>query len=1208
MNIKQTEQHDRKLSDSELEMYSVKSTDLQESVENVEERDVESEDENDYEAKENNEGVNGTTRTVTLQTLMSANVLQPGRSLMTIDYLGQKFVGDLMPDGKIKSQETETVFLTPSAWAVHCKRIINPEKKSGCGWASVKYKGKKLDAYKNSWLRKCALQKESSVDDLDSEADKKADFLLPLIKRTLCPYNTVINRNFSHDGNMLIKAVPFTSMGKVQPFLVTFNSSALLLADFHCHLTMREVCGYFGGHWDINTHTLTINKAYPCRNARYDPQKVAEEERDIKNAIMQDQLLLVGWYHSHPKFQAEPSLRDCDAQLDFQIRMRGLSDVTYTPCVSTIISSYYDENPTLESVVKSIWIMPPNETKQIAEYGCPMLMQYSVLMDKEIPEYVRCEVQACAEYYALFKNEFVKFNSLFSEDVTFLEKLKNTLRSKIPIKQDYTTLWSWICEVLGCAQKEEFIPSKTIPTIDVNKGETTDTTISMPYSVNSPQDEKTKDDYITRIVELEKNDFDKKVSEIKVMTLQEQLCLPSGLNMNPVRTYAPLTTPNLLGVGNRSSLPTQNTPSSSCHTPISSENTTICSGLLSPLPTVVTAGNNTTATKSTVSATEIYDSPITVPSSPAKSEIPIKSSSPPKSETPLYTLHLLNSPVQSPRSNSNITQNISNNNKYETPNISQTQSAIFPSTTNDLVAASLAQLTGQLVPNFLQNDLANLFQQHQSDKNYGNYTLNQIASGNGEEQKNSLSETAASRCSKNFNLPRIQELLVHNQEMLINTKNKTDPSKISSNLNFSSISSNFHKTKLMKELSNIKNDPSKINKLMRSPEYAALLLHQAEALGATTLSTLGIGSDLNFLTGSSIGTKANASQIADYNNLVQVSKTLGYESCMQLAKSDDLNNFLQQQIGAVAAATLANVSLSSSHNASKKQKQPESKPLTDYSSILETYSKLFEPESSFRGGEIIGNTANNARRELSALFSSDTELSVFDTKPKSKDATLQIQEKQNANKNQFENLLFCHQSKISPDLGTLYATSTATTNKPETPQDYLYLQQQHEKHDSNFFISPAAMMKIQTDSLSAMMMKPPKTTSSTISSLSRTRETSTSPALRCLTPTKSGAGSSNACNTTNLKYNFSATDLAVSSIQSNTSASVPVEAGNNLIKHRRLSNTPPVDLSCLYGEGQSPLGKGYMKKRMEFSSIAELAAPPPTKMSKVNEDTLSVLQ
>uniref|UniRef100_A0A0K8VPG8 MPN domain-containing protein CG4751 n=1 Tax=Bactrocera latifrons TaxID=174628 RepID=A0A0K8VPG8_BACLA len=161
----------------------------------VDDKDVDSEDDNDYEAKENYDGLNGTNRTVTLQTLMSANVLQPGKAVMTIDYLGQKFFGDLMPDGKIKSQETETLFLTPSAWAVHCKRFINPEKKSGCGWASVKYKGRKLDVYKNSWLRKCALQKDVNFDDSESEADKKSDCLLPNIKRNICSYNTIMNRN-----------------------------------------------------------------------------------------------------------------------------------------------------------------------------------------------------------------------------------------------------------------------------------------------------------------------------------------------------------------------------------------------------------------------------------------------------------------------------------------------------------------------------------------------------------------------------------------------------------------------------------------------------------------------------------------------------------------------------------------------------------------------------------------------------------------------------------------------------------------------------------------------------------------------------------------------------------------------------------------------------------------------------------------------------
>ncbi|NXM54829.1 MPND protein, partial [Illadopsis cleaveri] len=66
---------------------------------------------------------------------------------------GKKFVGDLGSDGTITWQETGQVFNSPSAWATHCKRLVNPAKKSGCGWASVRYKGQKLDQYKAAWLR-----------------------------------------------------------------------------------------------------------------------------------------------------------------------------------------------------------------------------------------------------------------------------------------------------------------------------------------------------------------------------------------------------------------------------------------------------------------------------------------------------------------------------------------------------------------------------------------------------------------------------------------------------------------------------------------------------------------------------------------------------------------------------------------------------------------------------------------------------------------------------------------------------------------------------------------------------------------------------------------------------------------------------------------------------------------------------------------------
>ena len=89
---------------------------------------------------------------------------------MSIDYLGQTFKGDLLPNGQIKSQETGMFFKNPSAWAIYCKKIVNPAKKSGCGWASVKYKGRKMDHFKAVWSSKMKAAKaleNSDRPDLD---------------------------------------------------------------------------------------------------------------------------------------------------------------------------------------------------------------------------------------------------------------------------------------------------------------------------------------------------------------------------------------------------------------------------------------------------------------------------------------------------------------------------------------------------------------------------------------------------------------------------------------------------------------------------------------------------------------------------------------------------------------------------------------------------------------------------------------------------------------------------------------------------------------------------------------------------------------------------------------------------------------------------------------------------------------------------------
>lgn len=58
--------------------------------------------------------------------------------------------------------------------------------------------------------------------------------------------------------------MPFSNLGKIQPFLVSMSTNAVLVMDFHCHLTTSEVSGYLAGQWDVNGHSK-----YTSRKSRH---------------------------------------------------------------------------------------------------------------------------------------------------------------------------------------------------------------------------------------------------------------------------------------------------------------------------------------------------------------------------------------------------------------------------------------------------------------------------------------------------------------------------------------------------------------------------------------------------------------------------------------------------------------------------------------------------------------------------------------------------------------------------------------------------------------------------------------------------------------------------------------------------------------------------------------------------------------------------
>ncbi|KAG6452555.1 hypothetical protein O3G_MSEX007669 [Manduca sexta] len=406
----------------------------------------------DSEAHTGNKSMPG--RGVTLQMLLEDKMLEPGIAAMTIEYLGQKFVGDLQPDGKIKSHETETIFCSPSAWAIHCKRIINPDKRSGCGWASVKYRGKKLDTIKATYLRKKQLQRENMHSDEETEMEVESP-PEPPPQRIVMKHNTVPNRMMQHDANMLIEAVSFSSAGKIQPFLVSVSSNANLVLDIHCHLKKEEVYGYLAGTWDLNNHNLMITHTFPCLVSKNDNRPRVLVELEIQMEIEKLGLTLLGWYHSHPTNPAMPSLRDCDNQLEYQIKLRGPSEILYIPCIGVICSPYNPESPVLESSLTFFWVMPPPEQRP-TEYPRPLLLQYNMLHDSHLSTHAMEQIKKSIKYYSTFSDDAsVNFKENFKPDISYLDKLKCTLTTKFPREQSDGLLWHFIRDELGCSSEND---------------------------------------------------------------------------------------------------------------------------------------------------------------------------------------------------------------------------------------------------------------------------------------------------------------------------------------------------------------------------------------------------------------------------------------------------------------------------------------------------------------------------------------------------------------------------------------------------------------------------------------------------------------------------------------------------------------------------------------------------------------------------------
>lgn len=815
------------------------------------------------------------------------------------------------------------------------------------------------------------------------------------------------------------------------------------------------------------------------------------------------------------------------------------------------------------------WVLPPPELKQM-EYGRPMLMSYTVKQDPHpvVPS-LKLEMRLLVDYYKKLDKMLLTFSDIYRDEISYIEKLKITLYSKFPKDESIDIVWNFIRELFELTVEETFVKPSSI--VEQEKQAHMDEIKSADESDDNRKDGK--------------NDKSSIQSLLSITSLQQQLSLPSGLNMNP---------------------------------------STIGSNIV--IPSI----SNNFSTNSTTSSSP-RDSPITISSnaaSPGKFEIPIRASpSPAKSDT--SSTKTRNSPAPSPSKAS------------ETPDFS----GMISDNMNDFLTASLASLAPKLPPGMQPSELALLFQQKLAE--YGVTGFNPVAAAaalsahnpkSSSTTSHSISITPTSSTSqsssaksnykdlyKDLDKYDINSLLQsqHNFGSGLSIQKTSGKSSSTSNPSSSKSSpldrypasvkrmyeagisltalSALQQTNIAQSLADMedsKQELSKLCELMKSPEYTSLLLNAGYGnIGYNLGSEISISKKSSKKSGSSsTATTSSYPSQSDLSNLLQSSSTkLSDYGGSQLSKKQalDYSEFLQQH-------KLPDLTSITPIPATPSSEAGNVSGVPDISSIFASVlgGKKLDP-SNANSTEMLNSLLQNVGKNSdisSLLFAAQTggkmgDLSAYFTSPSSVTA--------GSSKSVLD------QSSLIPNISPLKTQEISSlfqhTKYPGIPDPLA----KSTLAANNMYMTPtASLLKMQQEALNAMMMKPPKATtplsslsSSSTGSATVVRNTETPPSDRPSSKSSSNRDSPLITPPSNLKYNFSAADLAVSSIpMSSSSSSIATDfSRKNLV-------TPPIDMSNLTASSSNEVTvpQPPPKKRMEFSSIADLAAPP-AKLQKIDE-------
>ncbi|KAJ3224168.1 hypothetical protein HK099_000159 [Clydaea vesicula] len=174
------------------------------------------------------------------------------------------------------------------------------------------------------------------------------------------------------------------------PFNVEIDKNALIYLDFHSHLATTEVIGLLGGNYDEINKILYVMESYPCRSTSTQVQCEMDPASEMKarEVFSSKGYVVVGWYHSHPTFIPNPSIRDIENQSAYQSLFRREDGIE--PFIGIIVNPYQplEEDTFNESqlISKFSFLGISENWNEKDEYRIPHALSINVKDSANIPD------------------------------------------------------------------------------------------------------------------------------------------------------------------------------------------------------------------------------------------------------------------------------------------------------------------------------------------------------------------------------------------------------------------------------------------------------------------------------------------------------------------------------------------------------------------------------------------------------------------------------------------------------------------------------------------------------------------------------------------------------------------------------------------------------------------------------------------------------